>query len=232
LSISAAAYWARNAEQGSVFLVDLDFVRGSSGRNLDLENEFDLTSVLNAPDRIDLELLGSIKRDHPAGFSLLSFRRMDLQVADITSEFVYRLLDVITYRYRRVVLDLPTYPSTWTDDILLSSDEVILVAERTVPGLKNAAELEAKLLRLGKTVDSIQLVLNKDRRRMFSVGIGAREIKRLFKTSRVIVLPDNWPLASEALNRGVPINLVNRRSNVVRQFGRALGQMDAARSKK
>jgi pilus assembly protein CpaE len=225
LAISAAAHWAQKPRTSGVCLVDLDFVGGSCGRYLDVENEFEVEGVLTAPERIDLELLESLKRDHPAGFSLFSFRRPKLQIADVTEGFVYRFLDVVTLRYTRVVIDLPAYPTPWADQILRSSDHVFLVAERTVPGLKNAKEMHDTLVESGKGADSIHLILNKDRRRMFSVGIGDREIERLFHHDPLVILPDNWPLFSEALNRGVPATEVNRRAKLLRRFGRAFDKV-------
>ena len=225
LAISAAAHWSRKAGASGICLVDLDFVGGSCGRYLDMENEFELENVLKAPERIDLELLEILKRDNSAGFALLSFRRPDRQIAEITDEFVYRLLDIVTFHYTKVILDLPSYPAPWVEQTLRNSDQVFLITERTVPGLKNAKDKLEGLLRTGRSPDSIHLVLNKDRRRMFSVDIGAREIERLFQSKEIIFLPDNWPLASEALNRGVPVNAVNRRAKLVKRLGRALDRI-------
>jgi pilus assembly protein CpaE len=231
LAIATAAHLARKSRTPNVCLVDLDFVGGSCGRYLDIENEFELEDVMKEPERIDLELLGILKRDHPAGFSLFSFRRPELQIADVTEEFVYRFLDVVTLRYPRVVIDLPGYPAPWAEQIIRNSDHGFLVAERTVPGLKNAKEMHDKLVGLGKTADSIHLILNKDRRRMFSVGIGDREIQKLFQSEPMLILPDNWPLFSEALNRGVPATMVNRRARLLRRLGRAFDKIVSPRLK-
>ena len=42
LAISAAAHWARKGTASGICLVDLDFIRGSCGRYLDVQNEFNL----------------------------------------------------------------------------------------------------------------------------------------------------------------------------------------------
>jgi pilus assembly protein CpaE len=213
-------------------LVDLDFVGGACGRYLDLTNEFDIQTVLKTPERIDLEFIGIVERDHQANFSLLSFRRPNLQISDIGSDFVYRLLDVVTYRYAKVVLDIPSYPTPWANEILRNSDHVVLVTERTVPALKASRELHERILQSGRDSDSIHIVLNKDRRRMFSVGIGTREIQNLFNSKRVTVLPDSWPLMSEALNRGVPALTVRKRAKLVKLLGRTLDNISQQKKRK
>lgn len=227
LAIGAAAYLARKGGPNSTCLVDLDFAGGSCGQYLDVENEFNIESVIRAPERIDLELLDIIKRDHAAGFSLLSFRRSDLQIADVRDEFVFRLLDTVTYRYPKLVLDLPNYPTPWTEELLRNSDQVVLVTERTVPALKNARELQQRLIEAGKPEERIRIAINKDRRRMFSVSIGQREIVRFFQSKQTYVLPEDWTLMSEALNRGVPAGMVRRRAKLVKRLGRLVEEMSA-----
>jgi pilus assembly protein CpaE len=230
LAIAAAALLARKGE--STCLIDLDFAAGACGQYLDIENEFSLDTVIRSPERIDLELLDIVRRDHYAGFSLLSFRRPDLQISDVSEEFVYRLVDTVTYRFPRVVVDMPSYPTRWSENILHNSDQVFLVTERTVPALKNARQMQRKLLDGGKAQDKISIILNKDRRRMFSVSIGRSEILRLFESKQTHILPDSWALLSESLNRGVPAVSVNRRAKLVKRFGRILNEATAGKRKK
>jgi len=220
------------AQKESTCLVDLDFAAGACGQYLDTVNGFNLDSVIRSPERIDLELLEIVKRDHPAGFTLLSFRRPDLQISDIREDFVYRLLDVVSYRYPRVIIDLPSHPTPWAGEILRNSDQVIIVTERTVPALKSARYVQETLLTAGKPHEKIRIVLNKDRRKMFSVSIGTGEIERLFQTKQVTVLPDNWALMSEALNRGVPASSVRRRDKLVKRFWRLVTEMTAEKRKR
>jgi pilus assembly protein CpaE len=230
LAIAAAAHWAGKGE--NTCLVDLDFAAGACGQYLDTANEFNLDGVISAPERIDVELLDIIKREHQAGFSLLSFRRADLQISNVKEEFVYRLLDIVTYRYPKVVVDLPGYPTPWADQLLRNSDQIILVTERTVPALKNAREMQQRLLQAGKPSERIRIILNKDRRRMFSITVGQRQIRRLFETKESYFLPDNWSLMSEALNRAVPINLVRPRARLVKQLRHILNEIGAEKPRK
>ena len=229
LAVLAAAQLARRE---STCLVDLDFAAGACGLYLDTDSEFNVDNVINAPERIDLELLEIVKRDHAAGFTLLSFRRPDLQIAVFGEDFVYRLLDVVSYRYPRVVIDLPSYPTPWANEVLRNSDHVVLVTERTVPALKRAREIQQRLIEAGKSELQLHILVNKDRRKMFSVSIGVKEIQRLFQTKDVTLLPDRWDLMAEALNRGVPVSSVRKRDKLVKSFGRLLGQMAADKTRR
>ena len=229
LAVLAAAQLAKKE---STCLVDLDFAAGACGLYLDTHSEFNVDNVINAPERIDLELLEIVKREHAAGFTLLSFRRPDLQVSAFREDFVYRLLDVVSYRYPRVVIDLPSYPTPWAEEVLRNSDQVVLVTERTVPALKRAREVQQKLLEAGKSEAQLHILINKDRRKMFSVSIGIREIHRLFQTKDVSLLPDRWDLMAEALNRGVPASSVRKRDRLVKAFGRMIGQITADKGRR
>ena len=67
---------------------------------------------------------------------------------------------------------------------------------------------------------------------MFSVGISEGELRKLFDSKQVLVLPDSWPILSEALNRGVPANEVHRRAKVVTRLARALDAIAVQKAKK
>lgn len=221
LAISAAAHRASQAP-GGVFLVDLDFAAGACGLYLDLENEFDIASILRDPSRIDVELLDVLKKDHPAGFSVLSFRRPELPVGAVAEDFIYRLLDVVTFRAPQVVIDMPSYPTPWSDPVLLNSDRIFLVAERTVPSLKRARALRERLAAQGKAAGSIGLIVNKDRRALFRTAVGPREIQSLLAIDRLDVLPDDHAVMVEAIDRGVPAAMVSPRASIVRKLAQAL----------
>ncbi|HEX2257851.1 MAG TPA: hypothetical protein VHG92_14350 [Afifellaceae bacterium] len=223
LAIAAAAHLAgprgRRRRTGQVCLVDLDFSSGACGQYLDISNEFGIDGVINDPERIDLELLDIVKREHEAGFALLSFRRPDLAARGIPEDFVYRLLDVVSYRYARVVVDLPRHATPWSEQVLGGSDRILLVTELTVPGLRNARDMQQRLAELGKSDEDVAIVIDRERpRRLFSVGIKRKEVENVLKTDRIWTLPDDWYLMAEALNRGLPVGAVGPKSKLVKRM--------------
>lgn len=228
LAISASAHLANRRGgqlQTDTCLVDLDFAFGSCGQYLDLVNDYSLDSVLRDPERMDLELLDIIEQRHKSGFSLLSFFRPRVPLGQIREDFVLQLLDVVCNRYPHVVIDMPPYPTDWTDQVLRDCDRVILVTEFTVPGLKYSREAYRHVTDLRKGNKGVYVVVNKTRQRWFSAGIRPKEAKNVFKKGFVRFLPEDHKVMSEALNRGVPAWEINKRSKLVRRLGSLLNEV-------
>jgi pilus assembly protein CpaE len=228
LAISAAAHLANRRggqKRTDTCLVDLDFAFGACGQYLDAVNDYNLDGVLRDPERMDLELLDIVERGHKSGFSLLSFYRPRVPLIQIGEDFVLRLLDVVSYRYPHVVIDMPPYPTDWTDQVLRDCDRIVLVTELTVPGLKYGRDAYRHLIDLRNGAKGLYVVVNKTGRRWFSVGVRPKEASNIFKKGYVRFLPEERKVMSEALNRGVPAREVNRRSKLMRRLDSLLDEI-------
>ncbi|WP_436637600.1 AAA family ATPase [Microbaculum sp. FT89] len=222
LSIAAAASAAKSRKRaGSIetCLVDLDFTRAAAGTYLDLAgSEFDVGELVQHPERIDLELLDIIKREHAAGFAVLSLRCPHLEWWPGADEFIFRLLDIAAYRYPTTVIDLPSHDAPWRQGVLNASDLVTVVTEATIPALRFARDLYAAAEGGGVSAERLNVVVNKVRSGLFSKDLSKTEMKSVFTTSQLTFLPEDWALASEALNRGLLWRDLGARSGVVKEF--------------
>lgn len=206
-----------------VDLFDLDFSSGSLGYYLNLVNDYDLKPVVANPSRVDLEFIDLVRKRHPGGFSLLSFRQPSVLLAPKGAELVLRMLDVAAFESDHTVLDVPYYHTPWKDDVLASVNSICIVTEMTIPALHQAKDLFVNLVRLRGNSDQIFVVINKYRTKLFSLGVRRQQADKVFKDTHAHIIAYDWDTLSEAVNRGVLPIEVNARS----RFCGAVGKLGA-----
>lgn len=208
---------ARKKAQPSVAIFDLDFSTGACGNYLNALNDYDLRPVIANPSRIDLEFVDIIKKKHERGFSLLSFKQPGVVMSPNGAELVLRMLDVVSFQNNHTVVDIPYYETAWKDDILRAVNTIHLVTELTIPGLRQAKDVYARIKALRGEDFPVQVVANKHRTRLFAFGIGKKDTRKVFKQTSTVIVEDDWATLNEAVNRGVLPIEVNPRSKFVRQ---------------
>jgi pilus assembly protein CpaE len=195
-----------------VNLFDMDFSSGSLGYYLNLVNDYDLKPVIANPSRVDLEFIDLVRKRHSGGFSLLSFKQPSVLLTPRGAELVLRMLDVAAFESDHTVLDIPYYHTPWKDDVLGSVNSIYIVTEMTIPALHQAKGLFLDLVRLRGNSDSIFIVINKYRSKLFSLGVRRQQVDTIFKETRAHLIAYDWDTLSEAVNRGVLPVEVNARS--------------------
>lgn len=195
-----------------VDLFDMDFSSGSLGYYLNLVNDYDLKPIMANPSRVDLEFIDLVRKRHPGGFSLLSFKQPSVLLTPKGAELVLRMLDVAAFESDHTVLDIPYYQTPWKEDVLGSANSVCIVTEMTIPALHEAKDLFLNLVRQRGTSDQIFIVVNKYRTKLFSLGVRRQQIDKIFKDVRAQIITDDWDTLNEAVNRGVLPFEVNARS--------------------
>ncbi|RWL47251.1 MAG: pilus assembly protein [Mesorhizobium sp.] len=205
LAISAAEHLAsKSAERAAATcLVDLDFQSANCGAYLNQFNQFDLTGIIGQPDRLDVELMDVIKLSRPSGLTLYSFERPQLPFEPHGSDFVFRLLDLVAYRFDDIVIDLPNIEAPWHDSVLRTSDEIFIVFELNVASLRQGKRLYKKIRELRGNKVSITLVANKHKRKWFGNHFSRSELEKIFKAPHIKSLALDNALLADALNRAI-----------------------------
>jgi len=131
---------------------------------------------------------------------------------------VTRLLDLVSANFDYVVIDMPRTWFSWTDDVLLGSNKLFIVSEMTVPGLKLAKQLLAAIReRLGEG-PSPQVIVNRFEQRVFAPGLRRADIEKALGAALGGVVPNNYRLVREAIDRGIPLEEVKPGNNVTAQL--------------
>ncbi|OWO95710.1 pilus assembly protein [Rhizobium esperanzae] len=195
-----------------VDLFDTDFCSGALGYYLNLVNDYDLKPVIANPSRVDLEFIDLVRKRHPGGFSLLSFKQPSVLLSPKGGELVLRMLDVAAFESDHTVVDVPYYDTPWKYEVLTSVNSIYIVTEMTIPALSQAKDLFTNLARLRGSSDQIFIVINKYRAKLFGLGLRRQQTEKIFKDIPTHVIADDWDTLSEAVNRGVLPVQVNSRA--------------------
>lgn len=223
VAVMLADLLARSAEtkRNGVGLFDLDFSTGACGDLLNMENTFNLDSVLSNPGRVDAEFVSLIQQRHPHGFSLYSFRKPELVTHLNCYELVLRLLDAVTAQHGHTVLDIPYYETDWRQDVLAEVNSLTIVCELNLPSIKQALALRNQLHAEGGRLPQAHILINKRRKGLFgSQRIAESRIKQLLGEIPYSYLPNEDEALSEAMDRGIPLSELNRSSRFLKELAR------------
>jgi len=191
--------------RSSTCLVDLDFQHGACADYLDLEPRLNLSEIEPRPERLDRQLMEVMLSHHPSGLAVIAAPNRPAEMRSFDPDVVTRLLDMVSTQFDYVVFDMPRTWFSWTDSVLLGSDELFSVSEMTVPGLRHAKQLvEAIRERLGDGPKP-KVIVNRFEQQMFSSGLRKNDIERVLGDSFAACIPNHYAIVREAIDRGVPL---------------------------
>ena len=208
LAVQTAMLLLNSGPQGktATCLVDLDFQHGACADYLDIEPRLDLGEIEPRPERLDRQLLEVMISQHSSGLSVVAAPNRPAEMRSFDPDVVTRLLDLVSSHFDYVVFDMPRTWFSWTDSVLLGSNQLYIVTEATVPGLRQARQLvEAVRERLGDGPKP-QVVINRFEQRLFAHGLRRTDIEQAIGESFRATIPNNYGLVREAIDRGVPLD--------------------------
>jgi pilus assembly protein CpaE len=213
-------------------LVDLDFQHGACADYLDIEPRLNLSEIEPRPERLDRQLLEVMLSQHPSGLAVIAAPNRPAEMRSFDPDVVTRLLDLVSSHFDFVVFDMPRTWFSWTDSVLLGSNELFIVSETTVPGLRHAKKLvDAIRERLGDGPHP-QVIINRFVQKLFSPGLRRADIEQAIGEAFVACVPNDYGLVREAIDRGVPLEEVKPGNKITLQLKKLiLPQTDAKAAK-
>ena len=208
LAVQTAMLLLNSGAQGktATCLVDLDFQHGACADYLDIEPRLNLGEIEPRPERLDRQLLEVMISQHPSGLSVVAAPNRPAEMRSFDPDVVTRLLDLVSSHFDYVVFDMPRTWFSWTDSVLLGSNQLYIVTEATVPGLRQARQLvEAVRERLGDGPKP-QVVINRFEQRLFAHGLRRADIEQAIGDSFRATIPNDYAMVREAIDRGVPLD--------------------------
>jgi pilus assembly protein CpaE len=202
----------------SVCLVDLDFQHGAVADYLDLEPRLNLAEIEPRPDRLDRQLLEVMLSHHSSGLAVVAAPNRPAEMRSFDHDVVTRLLDLVSSHFEYVVFDMPRTWFAWTDSVLLGSNKLYIVSETTVPGLRHAKQLVAAIKERLDGGPNPQVIVNRFTQKMFASGLGLSDIQQALGEAFASVIPNDYALVREAIDRGVPLDEVKPGNKITTQL--------------
>jgi pilus assembly protein CpaE len=196
------------AGRTSTCLVDLNFQNGSCAEYLDMEPRLDLAEIESRPERLDRQLMEIMLNYHATGVALIAAPSRPAEMRSFDQELVTRLLDLAASNFDHVVIDMPRTWFAWTDAVLIGSNQVFIVTEMTVPGLRHAQRLVTSIEeRLTGSVKPL-VIVNRFEERGFGPALKRADVEAALGEHLAGTIPNNYRIVREAIDRGVPLEAV------------------------
>lgn len=133
----------------SCILVDLDLQFGTSALALDLEPGRGLRDILSSPERVDRLMIDSAISRESDRFTILSAEETVDDTILVDSTALTTLMREMTPHYDYILVDLPRNMLATQKRLLAVANEVILVTEMTLAGIRDTLRIRAALRALG-----------------------------------------------------------------------------------
>ena len=160
LSHNVAHEISERMNAGTV-LVDLDLAFGTAGLNFNHDPLQGILDALTQPDRLDPVLMDRMMVKHTDHLSLFAAPATLDQDYAIDAEIFEEVIAKIRAAAPYVILDLPHAWTVWKRRMLLTADDLVIVAEPDLASLRNAKNI-IDLVKAARPNDSPpRVILNK-----------------------------------------------------------------------
>jgi pilus assembly protein CpaE len=122
-------------------VTDLDLGFGTAGLDYNQDPPQGVADAVFSPDRIDTAFIDRLLSKCTDHLSLLASPATLDRVYDFTGEAFDSILDSLRTTMPCIVLDIPHQWTAWTKHMLVSADDILIVAEPDLANLRNAKNL-------------------------------------------------------------------------------------------
>jgi pilus assembly protein CpaE len=227
--------WAIARDLGLESVVaDLDLAFGTAGLDYNQDPPQGIADAVFSPDRVDTAFIDRLLSKCTDHLSLLAAPATLDRVYDFAGEAFDTTLDSLRSSIPCIVLDVPHQWTAWTKRILVSADDILVVAGPDLANLRNAKNL-VDLLRSSRPNDQRpHYCLNQ-------VGVPKRpeitpaDFAKALESESLAVIPFEPQLFGPAANNGQMIaemSANHKTSEMFRQMAQALtGRTEMKRSR-
>ena len=205
-----------------VCLIDLDVQFGDVAFQLGLQPKLSLFDLLEAGSRLDGALLRATTTEHASGLNVIAAPSDMMPLEGLSADHLLQIVDLASREFGTVFVDLPTNWTNWSLSLVARSDLVLLVTELTVAGI-NGAKRQLNLLKsqdLGSL--DIRVLVNRYDKGLART-VRPADVREALGCDIAYTIVNDFPLVRAAIDRGVPIDEIKRKT----ALGKDLDALDA-----
>jgi pilus assembly protein CpaE len=199
----------------SVVLVDADYSAPSVDVVLNLRSDRDLTHLLPRLAQLDQDLVSGLLAQHASGIRVLVAPSPDDLIRPITVPQTQQMLAHFKRMFGWVVVDLGLPLDEMAYAFLDAADRIVMTVLPELTGLRNTRIMLEHFRVRGYAADKVRLVLN---RATMPAAVRKHDIEEKLHVRVAHTVPDDQPLVSQSINRGVPVMMAQGRSAVAKSY--------------
>jgi pilus assembly protein CpaE len=203
---------------------------------LNIHPRHTLASLANV--EIDRDIVQGVLQAHTSGIRILAAPTELAHIVDLPAQTWQTVLPLLTEAAPYVIADTAAAADDTLSEILMTADEIVLVMTPDILSLRNTFNLVNTLRTETNVRAHLHIVLNREGVRG---GLDLAVIEKQLGQKLAVTIPDDAPLATYALNRGVPFigshphSLLSRRINfladlLIQQNRPVFNSLDKVRS--
>ncbi len=199
-----------------VLLIDLNTAFGDATLYVsDVKPERTLADVCHDINRLDINLLeSSVVRVSPT-FSILAAPAEPDPGGDLNGDHLETIINLARRHFDFVIFDLGRQVNSASVRVLDHSDAIYLVLQQSLPDLRGARHLIEIFGTLGYRREKVHLLLN---RFESSAPLASGEIERILNLAVDSRIPNNFEVANDSINQGVPVLQLARNSAIAKSL--------------
>lgn len=215
-------------------VTDLDLAFGTAGLDYNQDPPQGIADAVFSPDRIDTAFMDRLLSKCTDHLSLLAAPATLDRVYDFDAEAFDAILDALRTSIPCVVLDVPHQWSGWTKRLLVSADDILVVAGPDLANLRNAKNI-VDLLRASRPNDRPPFYC------LNQVGVPKRpeitpaDFAKALEDQPLAVIPFDPQLFGTAANNGqmiAEVSASHKTADMFRQLAQILtGRAEAKRTR-
>ncbi|GGK32850.1 AAA family ATPase [Salinarimonas ramus] len=208
-------------------IVDLDIAFGTAGLDFNQDPPQGIADAIFAPDRLDSNVVERLLSKCSDKLSLLTAPAVLDRTCDLTETAFDQLIDILRASTPAIVLDVPHVWTAWSRRVLVSSDDVVVVAGPELASLRNAKNL-VDLLRQNRPNDKPPRVVINQASVAKRPEIATADFAKAIGVDLSATLPFDAQLFGTAANNGQMVAEIQPGSKAAEAFD-ALAQDIAGR---
>lgn len=205
----------RSTTNKRVTLVDASVLGGTLEVLLNLSPIHTMEDLLPRLDNLDSELLTSVLAQHSSGVKVLLSPPQSTNGSSLQPSELDRILVWLQQANDYVILDTSPSLDPMTLRVLQLSHQVIAVLTPEMTSLRNARLFLSMVETWEQAPENLALVIN---RYPVKGGLRLKDIEAALQKKITAQIPNDEPLVTYSINRGIPVFVSHRHSSVARSF--------------
>jgi pilus assembly protein CpaE len=210
-----------------VCLLDLDLQFGNAAFQLGLRPSLTFFELIEAGARLDGELLRATTTLHPSGLKVIGAPKSLMPLDAVSSEQLIEITEIAKREFGTVFVDLPASWTNWSLSLLAQSDLVLLITELSVSGLYRARRQLDLLREQDLASVDLRIVVNRFEKGLLKT-VKQSDVQSALGRAVSYTIANEPGVMQPAIERGVPISEIKRKSAVGRDIDMLDGGIAAA----
>ncbi|HFB2048099.1 MAG: AAA family ATPase [Hyphomicrobiaceae bacterium] len=203
--------------ESSVSIADFDLAFGTTGLNFNQDPIQGIAEALQTPERFDDQLLDRLLAKCTDNLSILAAPVILDRNHDLSPDTCETVIEIARQNIPYVLVDVPHQWNSWTKNLLLKSDEVVITATPDLANLRNSKNIFDMLKQTRNNDRPPHLVLNKVNTPK-RPEISASEFCKGINITAAMTLEFDGETFGTAANNGQMIEELNHKSKYVNSF--------------